>query len=115
MIKTIIYTIAIISIMLINACNNSGNETPGNEIDFEETETVIDVNAINDVLESFSSPVELAALIKDLDVPFSKKYLASPDDADDYDTNFKKAIGLGVLSADLGYLNVYAKTAEIVK
>ncbi len=114
MIKTIIYTIAIISIMLINACNNSGNETPGNEIDFEETETVIDVNAINDVLESFSSPVELAALIKDLDVPFSKKYLASPDDADDYDTNFKKAIGLGVLSADLGYLNVYAKTAEIV-
>lgn len=74
----------------------------------------IDEDAINGVLESFSSPVEMAALIEDLGLPFSKKYLASPEVANDYDTNFKKALGLGVLSADLGYLNVYAKTSEII-
>ncbi|RLD79508.1 MAG: hypothetical protein DRJ10_08750 [Bacteroidetes bacterium] len=86
----------------------------GDANDFQEDVQQIDENAINGILESFSSPVEMAALIEDLGVPFSKKYLASPEVADDYDTNFKKAIGLGVLSADLGYLNVYAKTGEIV-
>jgi len=114
MIRKFIYIIAIFVILPLVGCSG-GDDTPDGDIpDFEENAPDIDENAINDVLESFSSPVELAALIKDLDVPFSKKYLASPDDADDYDTNFKKALGLGILSADLGYLNVYAKTAEIV-
>lgn len=104
-------------IMANTSCGSGGSE----EMDFtdipEDISGVadkIDENAINEILESFSSPVEMAALIEDLGTPFSKKYIASPDVADDYDTNFKKAIGLGVLSADLGYLNVYAKTAEIV-
>jgi hypothetical protein len=69
---------------------------------------------INDIIQSLPSPVEMAALIESVGVPFSKGYLVSPDKADNYDTNFKKAIGLGVLSADLGYLNVYAQTNEVV-
>ncbi|MBN1251116.1 MAG: hypothetical protein JXR51_16600 [Bacteroidales bacterium] len=113
MIKKIIFAISIVLLLPVFSCNNSTNEEePPHFVDDDAPE--IDEDAINKVLESFSSPVELAALIKDLKVPFSKKYLASPDDADDYDTNFKKALGLGILSADLGYLNVYAKTSEIV-
>ena len=116
MIKSFIYTLTVILILPFGACNGGDGDNVTNDSipNFEEDVPEIDENAINDVLESFSSPVELAALIKDLEVPFSKKYLASPEDADDYDTNFKKALGLGILSADLGYLNVYAKTAEIV-
>jgi len=76
---------------------------------------VIDEAAINEVIQSFSSPVEMAALIENLDVPFSKKYIVPTELAEDYDTNFKKAFALGVLSADLGYLNVYKKTTQIVE
>ncbi|MCF6241177.1 MAG: hypothetical protein L3J74_07520 [Bacteroidales bacterium] len=103
---------------VFTSCGNGANDDEPNFDDIPEDvpETVnqIDENAINGILESFSSPVEMAALIEDLGVPFSKKYLCSPELANDYDTNFKKALGLGVLSADLGYLNVYEKTAEIV-
>ena len=98
-------------------CGNGNTDEPNfDDIpeDIPEAVQQIDENAINEILESFSSPVEMAALIEDLGAPFSKRYLASPEVASDYDTNFKKAIGLGVLSADLGYLNVYAKTGEIV-
>jgi len=118
MIKKILFTI--LSVLLIigyTNCGDGGSDEPNfDDIpdDIPEDVQQIDENAINGILESFSSPVEMAALIEDLGVPFSKKYLASPEVADDYDTNFKKAIGLGVLSADLGYLNVYAKTGEII-
>lgn len=76
---------------------------------------VIDEEAINEVIQSFSSPVETAALLDNLDVPFSKNYLVPAETAEDYDTNTKKAFALGVLSADLGYLNVYKKTTQIVE
>ncbi|MEN8120508.1 MAG: hypothetical protein ABFS35_09190 [Bacteroidota bacterium] len=118
MIKNI-FLFLLISIVVIGytSCGNGGSDEPSfDEIpeDIPEAVQQIDENAINEILESFSSPVEMAALIEDLGVPFSKRYLASPEVASDYDTNFKKAIGLGVLSADLGYLNVYGKTGEIV-
>jgi hypothetical protein len=117
MIKKLLLLIFSGLILTVSGCGDSDADDPdfngipdGAGDDVEK----IDENAINGVLESFSSPVEMAALIEDLGVPFSKKYLASPEVADDYDTNFKKALGLGVLSADLGYLNVYAKTSEII-
>ncbi|MFN8256387.1 MAG: hypothetical protein U0W24_11890 [Bacteroidales bacterium] len=98
------------------ACGGSDpSEDPENIlVEVDSMETAIPEGEINDIIQSLPSPVEMAALINDIGVPYSKSYLASPDDADDYDTNFKKALGLGILSADLGYLNVYAQTNEIV-
>ncbi|MBQ5549894.1 MAG: hypothetical protein IIT32_02415 [Bacteroidales bacterium] len=71
-------------------------------------------DAMNEVIASFSSPVEMAALLKDSGVPFSTRYLVNPDQVKDYTSSFKKALGLGILSADLGYLNVYSKTSQIL-
>jgi len=102
-------------ILNISACGNSNEEDPDALLkQIDSNVTVIPEGEINDIIQSLPSPVEMSALIKDVGVPFSKSYLASPDDADDYDTNFKKALGLGILSADLGYLNVYAQTNEVV-
>ncbi len=70
---------------------------------------------VEQIVNSFPSPVEVAAIIKDMEVPFSKKYLVDPDIINNYDINYKKAFGLGVLSADLGYLNVYERTTLIVE
>jgi len=114
--KIFILILAGLFVIAYAGCNSGSDDPSFDDIpdDIDEDVVQIDEAAINGILESFSSPVEMAALIEDLGVPFSKRHLASPEDADDYDTNFKKAIGLGVLSADLGYLNVYGKTAEIV-
>lgn len=76
---------------------------------------VINEDQINEIISSFSSPVEMAALMNSLEVPFSKKYLADPSITENYDTNDKKAFALGVLSADLGYLNVYERSSLIVE
>lgn len=115
MIKKLLYLLFASSILLIfNACGNSNEEENIDTGKIDSSVKVIPEGEINDIIQSLPSPVEMAALIKDVGVPFSKGYLASTDKAEDYDTNFKKALGLGILSADLGYLNVYAQTNEIV-
>lgn len=99
-----------------------GCDGSGNDVDFippeDEVITTSDVNynaeAMNEVIASFSSPVEMAALLKASDVPFSQKYLMDPDKVNGYTSSFKRALGLGILSADLGYLNVYSKTSMIL-
>jgi len=99
----------------LNACNGGNDEEiPLDDSLFKDDVVVVSEAEIDDIIQSLPSPAEMAALIESLGVPFSKGYLASPEQADDYDTNFKKALGLGILSADLGYLNVYAQTNESV-
>jgi len=98
-------------------CDSSPEDVNFASLEEEEVVTT-DVNynseAMNEVIASFSSPVEMAALLKDSGVPFSQKYLIDPDKVNGYTSSFKRALGLGVLSADLGYLNVYSKTSLIL-
>jgi hypothetical protein len=70
--------------------------------------------ALEEIVQNVSSPVEMAALIKELGVPFSTKYLATTDYVDKYNTSFKMAYSLGVFGADLGYLNIYDKSNQAV-
>ncbi len=123
--KTPIYIVIIviaISYTSCTSCNNDPDNTQGtldtlfgeggdfgNEPDLMETENV------GGIIENLSSPVEMATLIKDNGVPFSLKYLSSPDNIDNYSTKFDQAFGLGVLGADLGYLNIYDRTSYVLK
>lgn len=118
--KKIAYILLIFVIVSLQfncgGCGGSDDELipiDTNEIKFAEV--TYDSDAINEIIQSFSSPVEMAAMLNSLEVPFSKNYLVETEDATDYDTNFKKAIALGILSADLGYLNVYGRTSLIVE
>ena len=49
-----------------------------------------------------------------MSVPFSTSYLASSIDASRQSTSFEKALKLGILGADLGYLNMYEKTGTAI-
>ena len=117
MIKNILKIITIYGVIIaLSSCNGSSETEPDFPLDEPTPEVVVaDQASLNEVIEGFSSPVEMAALINDLDISFAKKYLAPTSNAHNYDTNFKKAIALGILSADLGYLNVYNKTAQVVE
>ncbi len=100
--------------LLVLSCQFRTNELnmPGYELSQGEIE--IPAQAMEDIIDNISSPIEMAALIKDLGVPFSNKYLINLDDINSYATNFRMAYNLGILGADLGYLNVYEKTGAAV-
>jgi hypothetical protein len=99
------------------SCRNSSNKTA--EFVFPDADSVpvseaekLSPEAIADISKNISSPVEIANLLQMLEVPFSQNYIASSIDADKQTTNFDKALKLGILGADLGYLNMYEKTGS---
>jgi hypothetical protein len=70
--------------------------------------------AMGTLVENIASPVEMSALIKSIGAPFSQKYLA-PSNTDNFNTNLSKAFNLGILAADLGYINMYSRTSLVIQ
>ena len=109
--------ILIVILFACFSCRNSSNKTT--EFVFPEADSIpvseaekLSPEAIADISRNISSPVEIANLLQTLEIPFSQNYIASSIDADKQSTNFDKALKLGILGADLGYLNMYEKTSS---
>lgn len=110
--------ILVLLLACLMACqSNKGKLDAG---DFEVSDSVAEAaalrvseEAMEEIVQNVSSPVEMAALIKELGVPFSTKYLATTRHVDEYNTNFQMAYNLGVFGADLGYLNMYNKNSQV--
>jgi len=101
--------------VLITSCKSRPKEDlrfPGTEM--EPGELRISSQAMEEIVQNISSPIEMAAIIKDLGVPFSSQHLSKISTEDRYSTSFNMALSLGILGADLGYLNVYEKTGTSV-
>jgi len=102
------------------SCKNTGNKR--SEFVFPEEDSIplqesenLSQEAIDDIVQNIGSPVEIASLLINLEVPFIAEHLASIDEAEDLSTNFQKALRLGIYGADLGYLNIYEKTGTAVE
>ncbi len=110
----------IIPFLILASCKNQQNESDFSkefavpDSVLHEGELEISQQAMDEIVQNVSSPVEMAALIKSLGVPFSKNHLATTDYVDSYNTNYQKALGLGIFGADLGYLNMYNKTSTVI-
>ena len=111
------FLLFVLVLAIVSACGNGGNDDTieGPLEDDSISRIEIDPEKINSLIESFPSPIEMAATIEDMQVPYSKKNLVPTELAGDFDSNFEKALGLGMLSADLGYLNVYGRKNAIVE
>jgi hypothetical protein len=107
----------LVLVVVCFSCRNASNKA--SEFVFPESDSVpiteaekLSPEAIADISKNISSPVEIANLLQMLEVPFSPNYLASSIDVKNQTTGFDKALKLGILGADLGYLNMYEKTGS---
>lgn len=117
---TLVFIALVYSVFVLPGCSGSGNKKISDDIEIPEEifgddkPLLISQEAMEDIIDNISSPVEMAALLKSTGVPFSQKLLASTDRVDDLNTNFKQALNLGVYGCDLGYLNMYEKTGSVI-
>jgi len=105
----------LIAIFLLAACGQRPSENL--EVNMDEVdvgELQISSETMNDIIQNIASPIEVAALINALNVPYSTHYLSDPESLSTNTTSFEMAFSLGALSADLGYLNMYEKTGTAV-
>lgn len=115
MVRKVIFALSVF--LVISACKNSqkgSDELEMPVIDGEEAPLEVADETMEEMVENVSSPIEMAALIKSLGVPFSKDYLATTDFVDNYVTSSKQAFALGIFGADMGYLNMYEKTTSVI-
>ncbi len=114
-----LFVIQFIVVLFIFSCKSSTNKSgefvfpESDSIPLSEAEKLSD-EAIDDISRNISSPVEIADILQRMKVPFSNSYLASSIDGSRLSTSFQKALKLGILGADLGYLNMYEKTGTSI-
>jgi hypothetical protein len=115
----IIKIATVILLMSFCSCRNSSVRQGGltfpvaDSVPAAEAEKLSE-EAVADIVQNIASPVEIAAILQSMQIPFSAGYLASTQEADRLTTNFRKAVMLGIYGADLGYLNIYGKTGNSV-
>jgi hypothetical protein len=118
MIGRLIY-IQILIVLFSFSCKSS-NRKPA-EFVFPDADSIpvaeaekLSSEAIDDISRNISSPIEIANILQRMKVPYSTNYLATSLDASNISTSFEKALKLGILGADLGYLNMYEKTGTAI-
>lgn len=75
----------------------------------------ISEGVIGDILQQIPSPLEISVLLKESGKKYNASYLNSPDNISKYNSNYKKALNLGVYGTDLGYTNIYEQNQDGVK
>ena len=103
-------------IFFIASCG--GGKKPSEE-DFlktlESTEPAapsVDVETINAVLQQIPSPIEISMMLKESGQNYDIGLLNSPENLPKYNTNFQKAMNLGIYGTDLGYTNIYEQNQD---
>ncbi|MBP5709191.1 MAG: hypothetical protein J6W61_05450 [Bacteroidales bacterium] len=113
--------LTILYVIVSLLCFSCGNSNKRNDFVFPENDVIpldqaeeLSPEAISDIASNITSPVEIANLLLMMDVPFSTDFLASSLEANEKSTLFDKALSLGILGADLGYLNIYEMTGTSI-
>jgi hypothetical protein len=75
----------------------------------------ISEGVIGDILGRIPSPLEISVLLKESGKKYNGSYLNSPESVSNYNSNYKKALNLGVYGTDLGYTNIYEQNQDGVK
>jgi hypothetical protein len=75
----------------------------------------ISEEVIGDILQSIPAPLEISVLLKESGKKYNVGYLNSPDNVSKYNSNYKKALNLGVYGTDLGYTNIYEQNQDGIK
>lgn len=86
-----------------------------NSLDSAKKGPSIDQEVINGILQQIPSPLEISVLLKQSGTKYSSSILNTPDNISKYNSNYKKALNLGVYGTDLGYTNIYQQNQDGIK
>lgn len=107
--------------ILVFAC---GPSAKNDEQEFRATlqnDSLASLNpGINDafverILAQIPSPLEVSALLLASGAPFDPVLLNDPENTDKYESNFRRALNLGVYGSDLYYTNIYGKNNQSIE
>jgi len=75
---------------------------------------MISEEVIADIIQQVPSPLEISYLLKDAGTQYDYDILNSPNNSSNYNSNFAKAMNLGIYGTDLGYANIYEENQDAI-
>jgi hypothetical protein len=102
--------------LLLVACDNNKQPSEKAFLDSLENAKVqtppVSKEVLGDIIQSIPSPLEISSLIKSAGVKYDKNVLNSTNNLSNYNTNYKRALNLGIYGTDLGYANIYSQNQD---
>ncbi len=111
--------IAGLILAIMTACGSTSKTQEDALLDSLASDTLsgpaISDDAIASILESIPQPLEISVLLKQSGKKYNSSLLNSPDYTTKYNSNYKRALNLGIYGTDLGYTNIYEQNQDGVK
>jgi hypothetical protein len=111
--------IAGLVVAIMTACGSTSKTQEDALLDSLDSDTLagptISDDAITSILESIPQPLEISMLLKESGKKYNSGILNSPDFTSKYNSNYKRALNLGIYGTDLGYTNIYEQNQDGVK
>lgn len=74
----------------------------------------ISEDVIADIIQQVPSPLEISYLLKDAGTLYDFNILNKPNNVSNYNSNFQKALNMGIYGTDLGYANIYEENQDAI-
>ncbi len=95
------------------SCSESSTDQSLSELMQEEQEYSDRLDEVKNLFYMIPSPIETAIQLRKAGAEYDYKLLNAPNNAKNYDSRKKKAINLGVYSADLSYATLFDQIQDI--
>ena len=114
--KRYLLFISLICIIIISMINCKGEDSDNNNGNNDQlNDSVGKIFKFKNKLFSIPSPFHISDLIKEISLSYNSDLLNPAENRLNYSTTEKKALNLGIYTADLGYINVYEQFSHTAK
>ncbi|WP_271711572.1 hypothetical protein [Marinigracilibium pacificum] len=111
------FLVLFLAVFIIASCGDGKESAQEGDLledinEGDSTKPEISQETLNAIIQQIPSPLEISVLLKESGHQYNKSTLNSSDNASNYNTNFEKALNLGIYGTDLGYTNIYEQNQD---
>lgn len=110
--------IAALPLVLFTACssgNKSEDQAFADALQNAQLTGPVMSGEVAQILQRIPSPLEISVLLKESGRKYNATFLNDPDNLSRYNTNYKRALNLGIYGTDLGYTNIYEQSQDGIR
>lgn len=97
--------------MIMTGCSGGSENSIEDQMNKkEESKIKVSKESIDQLIQSFPSPIETSIIIKKAGNAFSSELLIPTKKLDRFVSSYDKAMAMGAFGGDMGYINIYEKS-----
>lgn len=108
---TNIFGCLLLTTMTLVSCGGDVSNSVEDQMnDLDQSDVKVSKEAIDQLIQSFPSPIETSIIIQKAGNEFSSELLIPTKKLDRFVSSYDKAMAMGAFGGDMGYINIYGKS-----